>query len=663
MLAAIGVDSLDQLIDETVPSAIRTDKDLDLPDALTEYEYLNMVKQIAKKNKLYKSYIGLGYYGTITPPVILRNIFENPGWYTQYTPYQAEIAQGRLEALLNFQTMVCDLTGMPIANASLLDEATAAAEAMTMTYAARNKRNKGAAVNKFLVSSQVLPQTIDVLYTRALPLNIEIVIADTADFEFSADVFGMLLQYPCEDGTVEDYTALAAKAKETKAFVIVAADILSLAILTPPGEFGADVVVGTTQRFGVPMGYGGPHAAYFATTDKFKRQLPGRIIGVSVDSYGDKALRMALQTREQHIKREKATSNICTAQALLAIIASMYAVYHGQKGIKAIAEKTHGLTQITAIKLADLGFEITNTHYFDTIKVNVGDLKNSIQSIALANEINVRYFDDNHVGISIDETTTVQDLENLINVFAKAKNAEAVSFDLNDLQAIASDLNYNIPRSIVRQSEFLTHPVFNTYHSETEMMRYIKRLENKDLSLTHSMISLGSCTMKLNAAAELIPVTWEEFGGLHPFVPIDQAAGYKQMIDELADYLSEATGFAACSLQPNSGAQGEYAGLLTIKAYHEANGDFHRNIAIIPSSAHGTNPASAVMAGMKVVVTKCADDGNIDLDDLREKVEAHKENLSCLMVTYPSTHGVFEVEIKEICKNIHDTGGKVFMDG
>jgi glycine dehydrogenase len=663
MLDAIGVKSLDQLIDETVPTAIRASNELDLPNAMTEYEYLNMVKQIAKKNKLYKSYIGLGYYGTITPPVILRNIFENPGWYTQYTPYQAEIAQGRLEALLNFQTMVSDLTGMPIANASLLDEATAAAEAMAMAFSHKNRKSKTNEFNTFLVSDKVLPQTIDVLYTRAIPLNIEIVIMDAANADVTESVFGILLQYPCEDGTVEDYSALAATVKENNAFVIVAADILSLALLTPPGEFGADIVVGSTQRLGVPLGYGGPHAAYFATKDDFKRQMPGRIIGVSVDSYGNRALRMALQTREQHIKREKATSNICTAQALLAIIASMYAVYHGQKGIKAIAERVHGFTQITAIKLADLGFEIVNTHYFDTIKVYVGDLKNAIHSTALANEINLRYFEDNHIGISIDETITVKDLENLINVFATVKNAESVNLDWNDLQAIAEDLNYQIPRSVVRQSEFLTHPVFNSYHSETEMMRYIKRLENKDLSLMHSMISLGSCTMKLNAAAELIPVTWEEFGGLHPFVPTNQAAGYSQIINELSAYLSEATGFAACSLQPNSGAQGEYTGLLTIKAYHEANGDFHRNVAIIPASAHGTNPASAVMAGMKVVVVKCDDQGNIDLEDLTAKVEANKENLSCLMVTYPSTHGVFETSIKEICKLIHNNGGKVYMDG
>lgn len=663
MLEAIGVEQLDQLINETVPATIRKATQLDLPEALTEYEYLAMVKQIAAKNKLYKSYIGLGYYNTITPSVILRNIFENPGWYTQYTPYQAEISQGRLEALLNFQTMVSDLTGMPIANASLLDEATAAAEAMAMIYGLKNKRAKKDPAQRILVSDKVLPQTIEVLITRAKPLDIEVVVGNWADFEITKDVFGVILQYPNEEGNVEEYSALSEKIKAAGAYLIVAADILSLALLTPPAEWGADVVIGTTQRLGVPLGYGGPHAAYFATSDEFKRQIPGRIIGISTDKHGNPALRMALQTREQHIKREKATSNICTAQALLAIIASMYAVYHGKEGIKSIAERIHGLTQIVSLKLTALGYSQENNFYFDTLKIHVGDLQSKIKTIALANEVNFRYIGTEHIGISLDETVTAKDLETLVNIFATAKNAPTTTFNLEDLQAIANDLTYQIPETLVRQSEYLTHPVFNSHHSETQMMRYIKQLENKDLSLTHSMISLGSCTMKLNAASELIPVTWAEFGGLHPFVPIEQAAGYTQIISELEGYLSKVTGFAACSLQPNSGAQGEFAGLLTIRAYHEANGNSHRNIALIPASAHGTNPASAVMAGMKVVVTKCDENGNIDFDDLKAAAEKHSDNLAALMVTYPSTHGVFETGIRDICALIHQHGGKVYMDG
>lgn len=655
MLQTVGVSSLEELIDQTVPATIRSNKALDIPDAVSEYQYLNELKATAAKNKVFKTYIGLGYHDTITPAVILRNIFENPGWYTQYTPYQAEIAQGRLEALLNFQTMVSDLTAMPMANASLLDEGTAAAEAMAMFFGIKNKRKITAP--KFLVSDAVLPQTLDILKTRAIPLGIEVVIQNVKDFELSKEVYGVLLQYPAAEGSIEDYRALAEEAKAKKIYVTVAADLMSLALLTPPGEWGADAVVGNTQRFGVPMGYGGPHAAFFATHEKYKRQIPGRIIGVSIDRHGNPALRMALQTREQHIKREKATSNICTAQALLAIMSGMYAVYHGPERIKAIAERIHGFTQIVDLELSKLGYKQHNAFYFDTIKVEVENAE-AIKTIAEANEINFYYPNNNSVIIALNETTNHADVQAIINVFAEAKNTTAtVDF------AKANELDYKIPAALTRETEYLTHPIFNTYHSESQMMRYIKSLENKDLSLTHSMISLGSCTMKLNAAAELIPVSWAEFGGLHPFIPINQAEGYKQIFDELEAWLCQCTGFTACSLQPNSGAQGEYTGLMTIRAYHEDRGDFHRNVAIIPSSAHGTNPASAVMAGMEVVVTKCDDEGNIDLDDLREKVEAHSDNLSCLMVTYPSTHGVFEVQIKEICALIHEHGGRVYMDG
>ncbi len=669
MLNTIGIGTLDQLVDETIPPNIRINSDLGLPEALTEYEYLRELKKIAAKNKVYRSYIGLGYHDTITPSVILRNIFENPGWYTQYTPYQAEIAQGRLEALLNFQTMVSDLTALPIANASLLDEGTAAAEAMTMFYNQKNKRNKGEAINKFLVSDKVLPQTIDVLKTRAIPLGIELVIGDWRTFEFDEKTFGAILQYPAADGEVADYTAFAQKTKAAEAYLTVAADILSLALLTPPGEWGADAVVGTTQRLGIPMGYGGPHAAYFATTEDFKRQIPGRIIGVSVDSNNNPALRMALQTREQHIRRDKATSNICTAQALLAIMAGMYAVYHGQAGIRAIAERIHGLTRVLAHELEAQGFTNENEYYFDTLKIKTSsqEVRDNIQKLALQNGINFRYFGENYIGITLDETVSITDLKDIIDIFKNSDRLDFVPLPLNGelkhYTGIAAKLEAKIPANIQRKSEYLTHPIFNSHHSETKMMRYIKSLENKDLSLTHSMIPLGSCTMKLNAATELMPVSWAEFGGLHPFIPLDQAKGYKQIFEELESYLCAATGFDACSLQPNSGAQGEYAGLLTIRAYHEANGDTHRNVALIPASAHGTNPASAVMAGMKVVVTKCDENGNIDLGDLKVKAEEHAENLSCLMVTYPSTHGVFEVEIKTICDLIHQHGGKVYMDG
>ena len=657
MLETVGVSSIDELMDQTVPSVIRSSEPLDIPPAVSEYEYLKQLKVTAAKNKMFKTYIGLGYNDTITPSVILRNVFENPGWYTQYTPYQAEIAQGRLEALLNFQTMVCDFTAMPVANASLLDEGTAAAEAMTMFHGVKNKRRKKNPANTLLVSDGVLPQTLDVLRTRSIPFGIEVKVQNVQDFDLTDDVFGILLQYPNADGSVKDYRALAEEAKAKEIYITVAADLMSLALLTPPGEWGADAVVGNTQRFGVPMGYGGPHAAFFATFEDYKRQLPGRIIGVSTDTNGNPALRMALQTREQHIKREKATSNICTAQALLAIMAGMYAVYHGAERIKGIATRIHGYAQILDIELQKLGYSQENEFYFDTLKIKTNDAK-TIEKIALAKEVNFRYFDENYIGISLDETVNHDDVQAILDIFAEAKNAD-VTIDF----AKANDLDYKFPAALVRETEYLTHPVFKTHHSESQMMRYIKSLENKDLSLTHSMIALGSCTMKLNAATELIPVSWKEFGGLHPFVPINQAAGYTQIFEELEAWLCVCTGFTACSLQPNSGAQGEYTGLMTIRAYHEDRNEVHRNIAIIPSSAHGTNPASAVMAGMKVVMTKCDDDGNIDYDDLKEKVEKHSENLACLMVTYPSTHGVFETAIKEICGLIHEHGGRVYMDG
>jgi len=656
MLQRIGVKSLNQLIDETVPTGIRNPNELMLPDAQTEFEYLRELKEVASMNKVYKNYIGMGYYDTITPSVILRNIFHNPGWYTQYTPYQAEIAQGRLEALLNFQTMVSDLTGMPIANASLLDEGTAAAEAMAMFYAQKNKRAKDNPANEFFVDKGVLDQTIDILITRAEPLNINVVVGDYNTYEFNENTFGVLLQYPAKTGSVEDYTAFAAKAKEAGTFVTVAADILSLALLTPPGEWGADAVVGNTQRFGVPMGFGGPHAAYFATSDKYKRVIPGRIIGVSIDALENRALRMALQTREQHIRREKATSNICTAQALLAIMAGMYAVYHGAEGVRRIAERVHAYTQILKENLRKINCDIAHDSFFDTIRVSMNaDEIAEVNRLALNSELNF-YYDESGVQISLDETTCDEDIDVIFSIFNEAKDAGA-NVDMAEVSG------YNFPASMTRKSEYLTHPVFNSHRTESQMMRYIKRLENRDLSLTHSMISLGSCTMKLNAASELIPVTWPEFSKIHPFVPANQVEGYHEVFNELAKYLNEITGFAATSFQPNSGAQGEYTGLLTIRAYHEAMGNSHRNIALIPQSAHGTNPASAVMAGMKVVVTKCDEDGNIDLDDLRAKADEHKDNLAALMVTYPSTHGVFEVEIKEICKIIHDNGGKVYMDG
>jgi len=656
MLEVVGASTLDELIDETIPPQIRLTKQLDLNEPVSEYEFLQNLKEIAEKNKIFRSNIGMGYYPTITPPVILRNILENPGWYTQYTPYQAEISQGRLEALLNFQTLVIDLTAMDIANASLLDEGTAAAEAMLMFYHAISANKKKS--NTIIVSKDCFPQTIDVIKTRSIPLGINVVTADDKYFELTDDVFAIVVQYPSGNGEVNDYKALFEEAHSKEIFTIVAADILSLTLLKPPGEFGADCVVGTTQRLGVPMGYGGPHAAYFATKDKFKRQIPGRIIGVSVDIHNNKAYRMALQTREQHIKREKATSNICTAQVLLAVTASMYAVYHGPKGLKAIAEKIYGLTKLLDSGLKSLGFNQLNKIYFDTLKIEVSkDNMDTILENAEDKKINFRYF-DNAIGISICEITEFKDIEDIISIFAYA--AEKNNFSMDNL---ATEVELNYQEEFARTSNYLMHPVFNTHHSETEMLRYMKTLENKDLSLTTSMIPLGSCTMKLNATSEMAGLTWPEFGEIHPFAPLDQTTGYKQIIDELSNDLKEITGFDGISLQPNSGAQGEYAGLMVIREYHLSRGDVNRNVCLIPSSAHGTNPASAVMAGMKVVVVNSDSSGNIDVEDLKKKAEQYKDNLAALMVTYPSTHGIYEETIQEICKIVHNNSGQVYMDG
>ena len=658
MLEHIGASSLDELIDQTIPKSIQLERPLDLPAAKSEAEFLKSFKAMASKNRIFKSFIGLGYYDTIVPGVILRNILENPGWYTAYTPYQAEIAQGRLEALINFQTVVMELTGMEMANASLLDEATAAAEAMTMLYASKPREKKNA--HKFFVDEKIFPQTKDLLITRATPIGIDLVIAPLSSLDLTdPELFGLMLQYPNLDGEVMDYTALVASAKENKVLTAFASDLLSLTLLTSPGEMGADVVVGTSQRFGVPMGYGGPHAAFFATKEEYKRQVPGRIIGVSIDRDGNKAYRMALQTREQHIKREKATSNICTAQVLLAVMAGMYAVYHGPKGLKEIAGRTHGLAKLAAKGITSLGLEQTNTYFFDTIRIKTdASLQSKVKAAAEAAEMNFRY-EEGAVVLAFDEAKTFEDVQAVANIFAEATGK---SLSINWDAEIAA-LSLELPDSLKRTSEYLTHPVFNQYHSEHEMLRYIKRLEAKDLSLVHSMISLGSCTMKLNATTEMIPVTWPEFGQLHPFSPINQAEGYYEMFENLRNWLTEITGFADTSLQPNSGAQGEYAGLMVIRAYHMSRGDHHRNIALIPTSAHGTNPASAVMAGMKVVLVKCDEKGNIDVADLKEKAELHKNELSALMVTYPSTHGVFEEAIQEICQIIHDNGGQVYMDG
>lgn len=655
MLKAVGVNTLDELIDQTVPSKIRLKQPLQLPAAKSEFDYLANLKQTASKNKVYKSYIGQGYYDVIVPGVIQRNILENPGWYTQYTPYQAEIAQGRLQALLNFQTMVIDLTGMEIANASLLDEGTAAGEAMFMQYSLR--KNQDAKV--FFVSQDVFPQTIDILKTRAQPYGIELVIGDHQTIELTDQMFGAIVQYPAGNGEVYDYKDFANKLHEKGVKLTVAADIMSLLLLTPPGEWGADIVVGSTQRFGVPMGFGGPHAAFFATKEEYKRSMPGRIIGVTIDSAGNYALRMALQTREQHIRRDKATSNICTAQALLAIMAGMYAVYHGPDGLKKIAERIHGLAVLLDNSLTQLGYKQTNKGYFDTLRFETGDITGSINAEAINNEMNLNY-SGSAITISIDETTSPEDIKTMVRFFAKVKGKTINDVNFDDLKA---NLQTTIPAGKQRTSAYLTHAIFNSHHSEHEMLRYIKSLEAKDLSLCHSMIALGSCTMKLNATTEMIPVTWAEFSRMHPFAPVDQTGGYMQLFAELNDWLSEITGFAAMSLQPNAGAQGEYAGLMVIRAYHLDRGDDHRNIALIPSSAHGTNPASAAMAGMKIIVVKCDENGNIDVSDLKEKAEQYKDELSCLMVTYPSTHGVFEESIIEICEVIHSYGGQVYMDG
>lgn len=652
MLQTIGVDNIETLIDQTIPQKIRLQKPLDLPLAKSEVQYLGDLKQTSLLNKIFKSFIGQGYYDTVTPGVILRNVMENPGWYTQYTPYQAEIAQGRLQALLNYQTMVIDLTGMEIANASLLDEGTAAAEAMFMQYSLK----KNAQAKKYFVSEQLFAQTIDILKTRANPYGIELVIGNHKSFEPTADFFGAIVQYPAGNGEVYDYRTFAQNLHTQNIKLTVIADLLALTLLTPPGEWGADVVVGNSQRFGVPMGAGGPHAAFFATKEEYKRAIPGRIIGVTIDSNNNYALRMALQTREQHIRRDKATSNICTAQALLAIMAGFYAAYHGPQGLKLIAERTHGLTISLAKSLKALGYNVLNTTYFDTIQVELGDLAGAIHKDCLDNQINL-FYQGGVASIACDETTTFEDIKTLVRIFAKIKAIASEQVE------VVEQVETTIPSALQRTSSYLTHPIFNSHHSEHEMLRYIKSLEAKDLSLCHSMIALGSCTMKLNATAEMIPVTWNHFGKIHPFAPADQVLGYYTIFDQLDKWLSEITGFAAMSLQPNSGAQGEYAGLMVIRAYHHNRGDVHRNIALIPASAHGTNPASAAMAGMKIVVVKSTDKGEIDVDDLRAKAQEHAANLSCLMVTYPSTHGVFEESIIDICNIIHENGGQVYMDG
>jgi glycine dehydrogenase len=660
MLKTINVSSVDELINQTVPPAIRLKRPLNIAPAMSEYQYHKHLKTLASKNKVFKSYIGLGYYNTIIPAVIQRNILENPGWYTAYTPYQAEIAQGRLEAILNFQTMVMDLTGMEIANASLLDEGTAAAEAMSMLFHNRSKEAAKRNANKFFVDQNCFDQTIDVLKTRALPIGIELVIGDFKSLKLDDGYFGSLLQYPAKDGAVNNYKEFVDEVKKLEIGVVVATDLLSLALLTPPGFWGADVVVGNSQRFGVPMGFGGPHAAFFACREEFKRVIPGRIIGVSVDASGNPALRMALQTREQHIRRDKATSNICTAQALLAIMASMYAVYHGPQGIKGIAEQVHLTAVAVSEELTKMGYKIVNPLFFDTICVQLpnGSKMDNLKQLAISANINLNYIDNATFTIAFDQTVDEIDVKSLLDLFAsfsQKRFGEEIHLTNYNNKIAASDL--------ARKTPILTHPIFSMYHSESEMMRYIKRLENKDLSLTHSMISLGSCTMKLNAASELYPITWPEFANMHPFAPSDQTLGYKAMIDQLEKDLCEITGFAAMSFQPNSGAQGEYAGLMVIRAYHESRGDHHRNVSLIPSSAHGTNPASAAMCGMNIVVVKCDEKGNIDVADLKEKAEKHKNELSCLMVTYPSTHGVYEESIREITDIIHQNGGQVYMDG
>ncbi|MEP6615431.1 MAG: aminomethyl-transferring glycine dehydrogenase [Ginsengibacter sp.] len=657
MLQQVGAKSIDDLINKTIPKNILINKEIDVIDPVSEFEYLAELKKIASKNKVYKSYIGQGYYDTIVPGVIQRNLFENPGWYTQYTPYQAEIAQGRLESLLNFQTMVSDLTALPIANSSLLDEGTAAAEAMAMLFNYKNKDHDHIVAPKFFVDEKLFPQTKDVLITRAKPVGIELITGNFHTVQMDETFFGAIVQYPNSEGSLEDYRDFIISVHDVNARLVMATDLMALTLLTPPGELDADVAIGSSQRFGVPLGYGGPHAAFFATKDEFKRNIPGRIIGVSIDASGNRSLRMALQTREQHIRREKATSNICTAQALLANMAAMYAVYHGADGLISIAKRIAVLTKTLALELSELGYKITNDTFFDTLNIEVED-SSVIRSVAQPHRINFNYPDTNLIRISIDETTTQLDVLNIAGIFAAVKGTDTATATF-DHESILD----HIPFSLTRTSPFLLHPVFNRHHSETEMMRYLKVLENKDLSLTTSMIPLGSCTMKLNASSELIPVSWPEFSRIHPFAPADQTGGYQEIINELENMLCVVTGFAACSLQPNSGAQGEFAGLLTIKAYHEDRGDGKRTVILIPISAHGTNPASGVMAGFRVVVTKCDEAGNIDVDDLKEKAEKYKNELAGLMVTYPSTHGVFEESIIEICGTIHQHGGLVYMDG
>ena len=654
LFKTIGVDSLEQLIAETIPADIRLKKDLELDAPMTEFEYLSHIQELGSKNKVFKSYIGLGYHPAAIPAVIQRNIFENPGWYTAYTPYQAEIAQGRLEAILNYQTTIIELTGMEIANASLLDEGTAAAEAMALLFDVRTRDQKKNNINKLFVSEEILPQTLSVLETRATPKGIELVVGNHETFDFSSDFFAAILQYPGKFGQVNDYAGFIAKAHTNEIKVAVAADLLSLAKLTPPGEMGADVVVGTSQRFGIPMGYGGPHAAFFATKEEHKRSMPGRIIGVTIDANGNRALRMALGTREQHIKREKATSNICTAQVLLAVMAGMYAVYHGPKGLKYIANKVHASAVTLAEALNKLGVYQTNTSFFDTLLVKADAEK--VKAVAEKNEVNFFYVDNETISIALNETTSLADLNQIVAVFAEALGKPNVTIDQLTNETM-------VPKNLERTSTFLQHDVFNNHHSESQLMRYIKKLERKDLSLNHSMISLGSCTMKLNAAAEMLPLSMANWNSIHPFAPIEQAEGYQIMLKKLEQQLNIVTGFAGTTLQPNSGAQGEYAGLMTIRAYHLSRGDHHRNVCLIPSSAHGTNPASAAMAGMEIIVTKTTPEGNIDVEDLRARAIEYKDRLSALMVTYPSTHGVFESSIIEITNLIHENGGLVYMDG
>ena len=658
MLRKIGVSSLDELIDKTIPSNIRLDKPLDLPEPMTEYEFAGHIAQLASKNKLYTTYIGMGWYGTITPAVIQRNVFENPVWYTSYTPYQTEVSQGRLEALMNFQTAVCDLTGMPLANCSLLDEGTAAAEAVTMMYALRSRAQQKEGANTVFVDESIFPQTLAVMTTRAIPQGIRLTVGRYNEMELTPDIFACVVQYPNASGNVEDYRSFVEKAHAAGCKVAVAADILSLALLTPPGEWGADIVFGSTQRLGTPMFYGGPSAAYFATRDEYKRNMPGRIIGWSRDKYGKLCYRMALQTREQHIKREKATSNICTAQALLATMAGFYAVYHGQEGIRNIAERIHSITVFLEKAISELGFRQQNTQYFDTLRFALPDNLSAqqIRTIALSKEVNLRYFDNGDVGFSIDETTDIAAVNVLLSIFTIAAEQDWHKITSIPDSSILQD-------SIKRKTPFLTHEVFNLYHTETEMMRYIKRLDRKDISLAHSMISLGSCTMKLNAAAEMLPLSRPEFMNIHPFVPEDQAEGYHELINNLSDELKVITGFAGVSLQPNSGAAGEYTGLRVIRAYLESIGQGHRNKILIPASAHGTNPASAIQAGFTTVTCACDEHGNVDMADLRAKAEENRSDLAALMITYPSTHGIFETEIVEICKIIHDCGAQVYMDG